>query len=161
MKRWCLLLLVSCSAAQAHCAFLGFKPFDAVAGREAGYLLATAAYQGWYLGGETAYSRKPGGDALARDVDLSANTLLIYMATPEMAGLEPNLFYRRTLVDECGERMFVSSLAIAYSMFGTGPGLPSQGTLLSSAIAAAATAGSCSNMEAGEYFDLNPLPIAY
>ena len=145
----------------AHCSFFNFKPNDAVAGREAGFLLATAAVQGWFAGGNLYSSSIPVNLELGRDESLSGNTVLIYDITPGLAGIENRLFYRRSAVADCQDQVFVTSLALTYAMYDGGPLVPSHDTIFAAAIVAAGTAANCPSMEAGEYFDLAPLPVAY
>jgi small lipoprotein (TIGR04452 family) len=144
-----------------HCSFFNFKPADALAGREAGFLLATAAVQGWFAGGSLYSSSVPVNLELGRDESLSGNTILIYDITPGFAGIENRLFYRRSAVADCQEQVFAASLAVTYAMYDGGPQVPSHDTVFAAAIAAAGTAANCPSMEAGEYVDLAPLPIAY
>ena len=47
------------------------------------------------------------------------------------------------------------------ALFDGGSLLPDFATMANAAVAAAATASGCGEMEAGEYVDLGPLPIAY
>lgn len=144
-----------------RCTLFGLKPLDAIAGRETSYLLSTAAYQGWYAGGELYSGMKPLNVALSESPTLSGNTAVIYLFTPMFAGIDNHRFYRRSAVSDCENRIFTTSLAVTFSVFDGGSLFPSNDTMASAAMAAAATAGGCGDMEAGEFLDFGPLPLAY
>lgn len=162
MKYKTFVLLAALSVCVlGRCTFFGLKPLDAVAGREAGYLLATAAYRGWYTGGELYSGVKPLNIELSEAASLPGNTAVIYLLTPMFAGIDNGKFYERSAVSACEDQIFRNSLAVTFSIFSSGELLPGHATMANAAVAAAATAAACGNMEAGEYVDLGPLPIAY